>query len=200
MMKSSTSKQNYNHEDKFHEHQHQPIQSQQLDSCEQHLVEHNDRYYEHDTNSSTLYENKLKIDNNNIDLQQQQQKPQDLRVSLDYVDQDLLESFAESLSSMDYTTLCIMNHKSREDNNNNNIDMTITNHNYNDNNNHHHNSNNDNLYMNRNNHSHISSSSNSVSMNDLHLLSTQDLLDPSIDDFPLLFPGIYTYMKTYKYH
>jgi hypothetical protein len=28
---------------------------------------------------------------------------------------DLLESFAESLSSMDYTALCVMNHKSRED-------------------------------------------------------------------------------------
>jgi hypothetical protein len=31
------------------------------------------------------------------------------------VEHDLLESFAESLSSMDYTALCIMNHKSRED-------------------------------------------------------------------------------------
>ena len=176
MMKTTTSKQNYNHEDQFHvslQQQHQPIQSQQH-SCEQ-LVENDDRYYEDNSNSSTLYENKLKI-NSNIDLQQQQ--PQDLRGSVDYVDHDLLESFAESLSSMDYTTLCIMNHKSREDNNNNNNDITISNHN----------NSNDNIYINRN-QSHLNSS-NSVSMNDLHLLSTQDLLDPSIDNFPLLFPGI----------
>lgn len=43
---------------------------------------------------------------------------QDRKFDVD-VDQDLLESFAESLSSMDYTTLCIMNHKSREENDKN---------------------------------------------------------------------------------
>lgn len=171
MMKSTTSKQNYNHEDQlFHVQQHQPIQSQQHTS--EQFVQHDDRYYDHNTNSSTL----LQI-NDDTDLQQQQ--PQDLRDAVDYVDQELLESFAESLSSMDYTTLCIMNHKSREDNNNNNNnDATIINNN----------NNNDNIYMNRN-QSQLSSS-NSVSMNDLHLLSTQDLLDSSIDNFPLLFPGI----------
>jgi hypothetical protein len=177
-MKSTTSKENYYHEDQLsHVQQHQPIQSQQH-TCEP-FVQHDDRYYDHNTNSSTL----LQI-NDDTDLQQRQQ-PQDLRDAVDYVDQELLESFAESLSSMDYTTLCIMNHKSREDsnnnNNNNNNDTTIINYNNN-------NDNNDNIYMNRN-HSHLSNS-NSVSMNDLHLLSTQDLLDPSIDNFPLLFPGI----------
>ena len=177
MMKSTTSKENFNHEGQLsHVQQHQPIQSQQH-TCEQ-FVQHDDRYYDHKTNSSTL----LQINNDDTDLQQRQQ-PQDLRDAVDFVDQELLESFAESLSSMDYTTLCIMNHKSREDNNNsnNNNDTTIIN--YNNNNN-----NNDNIYMNRN-HSHLSIS-NSVSMNDLQLLSTQDLLDPSIDNFPLLFPGI----------
>jgi ABC-type antimicrobial peptide transport system permease subunit len=178
MLKSTTSKQNYNHEDQCHVQQHQSIQSQQH-TCAQ-FVQHDDRYYDHNTNSSTL----LHI-NDDDDTGLQQQQPQDLRDVVDYVDQELLESFAESLSSMDYTTLCIMNHKSREDNNNNNNDATII---HNNNNN-----NNDNIYMNRN-QSHLSSS-NSVSMNDLHLLSTQDLLDPSIDNFPLLFPGINNYRQ-----
>ena len=54
---------------------------------------------------------------------------QERRLDVD-VDQDLLESFAESLSSMDYTTLCIMNHKSREEHDKNipmlhNYDMSF---------------------------------------------------------------------------
>jgi len=47
------------------------------------------------------------IGGQNLQEQQHQQQPSS--------EHDILESFAESLSSMDYTTLCIMNHKSRED-------------------------------------------------------------------------------------
>jgi len=142
--------QNYNLEDKFHEQQNQSIESK-------HGHEHIDLNINNNNNNNNI---KKEI----IDSQKHQQYlQQDIKSSVDYVDQELLESFAESLSSMDYTTLCIMNHKSREDNNHYNNTNTNTDDNY--------------------------LKSNNISMDDLNLLSTQDLLDASIDNFPLLFPS-----------
>jgi len=161
-----STKQNYNQDDQFRLQQQQSNQ-QMYNNDNISIMQQDDRYYTKDT--------KTNISNNASDIMKEEgiELQHDMSNNIDYVDQELLESFAESLSSMDYTTLCIMNHKSREDNN---YDYLNT----------------------KNNHHHLNI--NDVTMNDLQLLSAQDLLDPSTDNFPLMFPGIeYIYYQTFMH-